>query len=176
MSFVPLDHIRTERSTSEPVHQHDHGRTRTTWPTSDSLRWEFEDGVVGSYSSVVDKDGGGAELFSNLVCGSIHSVGVGNVTLDIVGDDYLSVSCLIGRPQRYQGEVKAYSPDSSRSGRGETSRITTLTPLLANALAISSPIPEHPPVTTAISSFQFQRPVSASLQLFRASSVSWELR
>jgi hypothetical protein len=53
----------------------------------DSLRWEFEDGVVGSYSCVVDEDTGSAELFSDFVCGSINGFGVGNVALDIVGDD-----------------------------------------------------------------------------------------
>jgi hypothetical protein len=53
----------------------------------DSLRWEFEDGVVGPYSSVVDEDTGSAELFSDFVCGSINCVGIGNVALDIVGDD-----------------------------------------------------------------------------------------
>ena len=59
----------------------------------DSLRWELEDGVVGSYSCVVDEDTGSAELFSNLVCGSINCVGIGNVTLDIMGNDYLLASC-----------------------------------------------------------------------------------
>jgi hypothetical protein len=53
----------------------------------DSLRWEFEDWIVGSYSSVVDEDTGSAELFSDFVCGSINGFGVGNVALDIVGDD-----------------------------------------------------------------------------------------
>jgi hypothetical protein len=61
----------------------------------DSLRREVEDGVVGSYSCVVDKDGGGAELFSDFVCGSINCVRVGDVALYIMGDDYLSVSCLV---------------------------------------------------------------------------------
>ena len=61
----------------------------------DSLRWEFEDRVVGSYSSVVDEDAGGAELLSNFVCGSINCFGIGNVALDIMGDDYLSATCLI---------------------------------------------------------------------------------
>jgi hypothetical protein len=53
----------------------------------DSLWREFEDGVVGSYSRVVDEDTGSAELFSDFVCGSINCVGIGNVALDIVGDD-----------------------------------------------------------------------------------------
>jgi hypothetical protein len=62
----------------------------------DSLRWEFEDWIVGSYSSVVDEDTGSAELFSDFVCGSVNCVRVGNVAFDIMGDHYLSVSCLIG--------------------------------------------------------------------------------
>jgi hypothetical protein len=53
----------------------------------DSLRRELEDGVIGSYSSVVDEDTGSAEFLSNLVCGSINCVGIGDVALDIVGDD-----------------------------------------------------------------------------------------
>jgi len=61
----------------------------------DSLRRKFEDGVVGSYSCVVDEDTGSAELFSNLVCGSIDCVGIGNVALDIMCDDYLSAEFLI---------------------------------------------------------------------------------
>jgi len=60
----------------------------------DSLRRKFEDGVVGSNSCVVDEDTGSAELFSNLVCGSIDCVGIGNVAFDIMGDDYLSAFCL----------------------------------------------------------------------------------
>ena len=58
----------------------------------DSLRWEFEDGVVGSYSSVVDEDAGGAELLSNFVCGSINCFGIGNVALDIMGNHYWSIT------------------------------------------------------------------------------------
>jgi hypothetical protein len=61
----------------------------------DSLRWKFKDWVVGSYSRVVDEDTGSAELFSNLVSGSVNRVGVGNVALDIMGDHYLLASCLI---------------------------------------------------------------------------------
>jgi hypothetical protein len=96
MPFIPLDHIGTECSTSEPVHQRDHDRTRRGLPVTgqvdldqllDSLWREFEDGVVGSYSCVVDEDTGSAELFSDFVCGSINGFGVGNVALDIVGDD-----------------------------------------------------------------------------------------
>jgi hypothetical protein len=65
----------------------------------DSLRWEFEDWIVGSYSCVVDENTGCAELFSNLVCGSVNCVGVGNVAFDIMGDHYWSVSVLIESPR-----------------------------------------------------------------------------
>jgi len=64
----------------------------------DSLRWEFEDRVVGSYSSVVDEDAGSSELLSNFVCGSINCFGIGNVALDIMGNHYWSGLCLFQKP------------------------------------------------------------------------------
>lgn len=118
------------------------------------LLWRgVEDGVVVSDTGIVDENAGRTELFSDLDGSSIDSVRVGDVAFDVERGHWSSVKL----PRARLRDFRAYSPVSSRSGKGDTSMMTTLTPLFANALTISSPIPEHPPVTTAISSFQFHR-------------------
>lgn len=118
------------------------------------LLWRgVEDGVVVSNTGIVDENARRTELFSDLDGSSIHSVRVGDVAFDVECGHW----SLADAPTPGMKNIDGYSPDSSRSGRGDTSMMTTLTPLFANALTISSPIPEHPPVTTAISSFQFHR-------------------
>jgi hypothetical protein len=120
----------------------------------DPVRGDLEDGEIVPDTGVIDEDAGGAELFSDLNSGSIDCLGVGYVALDVMsGHLVMSLKTLL----LCDIVQRDHSPDSSRSGKGETSKITTLTPFLARDLTISSPIPEHPPVTTATSSFQFHR-------------------